>query len=151
MLLPGSPANSSGLEQRLRLKLGIEEQDEEAFYLVEHILLRPLEDDRGQQVPLLAQARHKDPYSLQLSVVLPKLPAALPEIRTSKPSSSRPSGKRRRRISSRTCTGSCKEAMTTFVRAYTDWLDTGGITGRRHSATATMAPHTSMSAMPATG
>jgi hypothetical protein len=60
--------NLSGLEQRLRLKLGITLP--ERFYLVEHILLRPIDGDGKQTAPLLADAYFDDPYSLQLSLVL---------------------------------------------------------------------------------
>ncbi len=58
----------SGLEQRLRIKLGLAD-----FYMVEHVLLRPIDADNGQQpAPLLADARCADPYSLQISFVFPK-------------------------------------------------------------------------------
>ena len=60
--------NLSGLEQRLRLKLGITLP--ERFNLVEHILLRPIDGDGKQTAPLLADAYFDDPYSLQLSLVL---------------------------------------------------------------------------------
>ncbi len=78
-LLPWGEDNLSGLEQRLRLKLGATGQPEERFYLVEHILLRPLgsgplEGDNQQGAPLLADARCMDPYSLQLSLVFPNWP-----------------------------------------------------------------------------
>jgi hypothetical protein len=73
-LLPQQATNLSGLEQRLRRKLGLMEQDEERFYLVEHILLRPMADDEPQPVPLLAEPGRNDPYSLQLSVVFPDWP-----------------------------------------------------------------------------
>ncbi len=72
-LLPRSNDNSSGLEKRLRHKLGLS-QPEEEFYLVEHILLRPMAEDQSQQVPILAVPRLKDPYSLQLSFVFPNWP-----------------------------------------------------------------------------
>lgn len=64
----------SGLEQRLRHKLGLAQaQDpQERFYLVEHLLLRPVPADAGQSpLPLLAEARSADPYSLQISLVFP--------------------------------------------------------------------------------
>ncbi len=86
LLEPPGPDNRSGLGERLRLKLGLREGDEESFCVLEHILLRPMEDDRSQnvngeagRVPLLAATRTKDPYSLQLSVVFPKWPARLRE------------------------------------------------------------------------
>lgn len=64
----------SGLEQRLRLKLGL--QGGPRFHLVEHVLLRPVAEDLRQlgdddlpQVPLLAGAAGPDPWSLQVSFV----------------------------------------------------------------------------------
>lgn len=57
----------TGLEQRLRLKLGIVEPEQ--LYLLEHILLRPTDSDKNQTAPLLADARFDDPYSLQISLV----------------------------------------------------------------------------------
>ncbi len=80
----------SGLEQRLRIKLGLRPTiKEERFYLVEHVLLRPLDADNGQskllpdntrtKVPLLADARCADPYSLQISLVFPDAPKRFPE------------------------------------------------------------------------
>ena len=73
-LQPWGSQNRSGLEARLARKLGIEEASlgsDENFYLVEHILLRPLPGDETQKIPFLANPRLKDPYSLQLSFVLP--------------------------------------------------------------------------------
>lgn len=68
-LLPASTVNRSGLEQRLRLKLG----QGESFYLVEHILLRPMAGDEQQIMPLLSDVPlpGNDPYSLQFSLFLP--------------------------------------------------------------------------------
>jgi type II secretory pathway pseudopilin PulG len=71
-LKPEGEENRSGLEQRIRLKLGITETEED-FYLVEHILLRPIEAEELKQT-LLEKAYAKDPYSLQLSLVFPKWP-----------------------------------------------------------------------------
>ena len=42
------------------------------FLLVEHILLRPMQGDDGQDFPLLADVHTRDPYSSQLSFVFPK-------------------------------------------------------------------------------
>ncbi len=67
----------SGLEARIRLKLGLEPRPgrppgdaplEESLLIIEHILLRPTRDDAAQSVPLLTNARERDPYSLQLTV-----------------------------------------------------------------------------------
>jgi hypothetical protein len=87
-LEPRGGGNVSGLEERIRLKLGLVEAEDERFYLVEHILLRPLEEDARQlspaeeggelwepQVPLLTDAGDRDPYSLQVSFVFPSGPA----------------------------------------------------------------------------
>jgi hypothetical protein len=60
--------NRAGLEQRLRLKLlGVNAPEE--LFLIEHILLRPIDSDKNQTAPLLADARFDDPYSLQISLV----------------------------------------------------------------------------------
>lgn len=69
-LLPPGPTNTSALEERLRLKLGLMADHDETFILVEHILLRPMEGDELQKIPLLSAALHEDPYSLQLTFVL---------------------------------------------------------------------------------
>lgn len=71
--LPARDNNLSGLEQRLRLKLGIRNQEEQ-FYLVEHILLRPMEEDNLGSGPLFGNAHVEDPYSLQVSFVFPAWP-----------------------------------------------------------------------------
>ncbi len=68
---PWGAANRSGLEERVRLKLGVEQDGPEQFLLVEHILLRPMQGDEGQDPPLLAGVHTRDPYSLQLSFVFP--------------------------------------------------------------------------------
>lgn len=68
-LEPFGSENISGLEQRIRLKLGLVEADKEDFFIVEHILLRAMQEDEQQAVPFLAATRSKDPYSLQLSFV----------------------------------------------------------------------------------
>jgi hypothetical protein len=75
-----APDNLSGLEQRLRLKLGLHDQEEQ-FYLVEHILLRPMEEDNplvGREFiragPLFGNVHTPDPYSLQISFVFPAWP-----------------------------------------------------------------------------
>ncbi|MGZ8157292.1 MAG: hypothetical protein ACXWT1_06285 [Methylobacter sp.] len=64
-----SNENRSGLEQILRLKLGIAETGAEKLYVLEHALLRPMDGDNLQQGPLLKNALSQDTYSLQLSVV----------------------------------------------------------------------------------
>jgi hypothetical protein len=81
--------NVSGLEQRLYYLLGfpqtkhrsladLPEDDSGGFYLLEHILLRPIAGDIFQNSPMLLlpfnddqRPPQKDPYSLQLSFVFP--------------------------------------------------------------------------------
>jgi hypothetical protein len=68
-----APDNLSGLEQRLKFKLGLHAQEEQ-FYVVEHILLRPMEKDTRGPGPLFGSAGSQDPYSLQISFVFPAWP-----------------------------------------------------------------------------
>lgn len=70
-LQPFDANNRAGLELRLRRKLNLREP-QERFYLIEHILLRPMAGDATQIVPYLANPRSKDPFSLQLSIVFPE-------------------------------------------------------------------------------
>jgi hypothetical protein len=68
--------NVSGLERVLRHKFGLnpsdKEYEEERFYLIEHILLRPVPDDNHQNGPLLGVSQDiEDPYSLQITLVFP--------------------------------------------------------------------------------
>jgi hypothetical protein len=79
-LTPPGGENVSGLEERVRRKLGL--LDEEETILIEHVLLRPMEEDEVQDVPLLAAAAAGDPFSHQLSFVFrdpPRLPKAFVE------------------------------------------------------------------------
>jgi hypothetical protein len=74
-----TPSNSSGLEKRIRRKLGIAEGE---FHMLEHILLRPRAAD-GEQFKqgnsgtnwqagaFLAKSNRRDPYSHQISFVFP--------------------------------------------------------------------------------
>ena len=62
--------NRSGLERRVSRKLGIADPAER-FYLVEHVLLRPVGGDVYQRGPMLRAVPRRDPYSLQLSFVFP--------------------------------------------------------------------------------
>ncbi|MCP4996287.1 MAG: hypothetical protein GY934_21310 [Gammaproteobacteria bacterium] len=73
-LKPWGPDNLSGLEERLQLKLGLSAEEDEQLFIVEHILLRAMADDKQQDLPILAAARVKDPYSLQLSLLFPDWP-----------------------------------------------------------------------------
>lgn len=68
------PDNQSGLERRVRFKLGLSEHDADRFYLVEHTLLRPMEADTQQTVPLLELPHRREPYSFQLTFVFPDWP-----------------------------------------------------------------------------
>jgi hypothetical protein len=74
LLKPAMGANVSVLEQRIQRKLGLVAAEDEFFFLIEHILLRPMAEDNNQLIPLLADARSRDPYSLQLSFVFPDSP-----------------------------------------------------------------------------
>ncbi|KAA3660333.1 MAG: hypothetical protein DWQ10_06910 [Calditrichaeota bacterium] len=70
--------NLSGLEHRIRRKVGIGFPGEsfysadEDFIMIEHILLRPMRDDDNQVTPLLVDPATKDPFSLQISFILPE-------------------------------------------------------------------------------
>jgi hypothetical protein len=66
---PPEKRSRSGLEDRLRLKLGLTHDDEEIL-VIEHILLRPTQGDEGQEIPLLGGVQTKDPYSLQLTFAI---------------------------------------------------------------------------------
>lgn len=72
-LEPADDDNLSGLELALRRKLGVRDA-EERFYLVEHVLLRPMAGDLHQRAPLLRAAPTRDPYSLQITLVFPDWP-----------------------------------------------------------------------------
>jgi hypothetical protein len=67
----------SGLEERIQRRLGLSVEDGERMFLIEHVLLAPMSEDNippgrlDRQLPLLADAVSRDPYSLQLSVVFP--------------------------------------------------------------------------------
>jgi len=69
-LRPVTANNQSGLQQRIQYLLGLHDESE-AFYMVEHILLRPMAGDDAQLVPMLDDPRYQDPYSLQVSFVFP--------------------------------------------------------------------------------
>ncbi len=58
----------TALERRIRLKLDID--DAADFYIVEHILLRPVSWDRNQHTGILSDTQCRDPYSLRISVIL---------------------------------------------------------------------------------
>ena len=74
------PATHSGLEQRIRYKLGLAEGE---LYMLEHILLRPRGTDSEQSTQtstilnwqagaFLAGSKRQDPYSQQISFVFPQ-------------------------------------------------------------------------------
>lgn len=71
-LEPPGPGNVSGLEERIRRKLGL--QPEEEMILIEHILLRPMEEDQTQTLPFLAKVKTDDPFSHELSFVFLETP-----------------------------------------------------------------------------
>jgi hypothetical protein len=89
-LMPWDSGNTSGLEERIQRKLGLVEDDGERLIMVEHLLLRPIEEDMFQlggnklrEVPLLAASAYKDPYSQQISFVLPGQAGRLNEAESS--------------------------------------------------------------------
>ncbi|HEX8113778.1 MAG TPA: hypothetical protein VF516_38865, partial [Kofleriaceae bacterium] len=76
-LSPGA-SDAGGFEDRLRHKLGL--RDGERLYVVEHVLLRPVLEDKlpaadedEPDVPLLAGVSGPDPWSLHVSVVIAEL------------------------------------------------------------------------------
>lgn len=72
-LNPDSTMNHSGLAKRIQYKLGFV-GEETGFYIVEHILLRPMAEDKQQLIPILTNTQSRDPFSLQLSFVFPTWP-----------------------------------------------------------------------------
>ncbi len=65
------PEDTGGVEQRIAALLGLAVNED--FYLVEHILLRPLpEDVPDERGFLLTEVPGPDPYSLQVTFVYPK-------------------------------------------------------------------------------
>lgn len=78
---PVAGDNRSGLALRIERALGLDPDQGERFVLIEHILFRPMAEDRNQlgvdevrPIPLLAAAATRDPYSLQLTLVFPGWP-----------------------------------------------------------------------------
>jgi hypothetical protein len=80
LLTPPGPdtETESGLAERIARKLGLAASDGERFLLIEHLLLRPIQEDdlapverEYLPIPLLSGAHSGDPYSLQLSFVFP--------------------------------------------------------------------------------
>ncbi len=120
-LQPLSEANRSGLEKRVQTKLGVT-SEEERFYLVEHVLLRPLPGDANQALPFVEETFSNDPFSLQLTFVFPQ-------------GVGRYANKAFRTLVQRTITEETPahliptlrwlppEQMSTFVAAYTSWLE----------------------------
>jgi hypothetical protein len=117
-----STTNRSGLEQRVRRKLGMSSGQEEECYVVEHLLLRPMADDKEQQAPLLANARHKDPYSLQLTFVFPSWPRRFQnsEFRQFVEKTVREETPAHLTVYVQWLD---KDSMTAFVEAYKDWVN----------------------------
>lgn len=115
-LRPLGPENRSGLEERISLRLGLE--DNEKFILVEHILLRPMEGDELQTFPLLSATGLKDPYSLQASFIFPTV---TDRVKGSKVADTplRPADTPFRRLVERTI----REETPAHVTPYVYWLD----------------------------
>jgi len=61
------------LVDRVRLRLGLSNDAATRFLVVEHILLRALPEDAINAQPLLAAAARADPWSSQLSFVVPSV------------------------------------------------------------------------------
>ena len=108
-LRPLGGDNLSGLEERIDLRLGL--GDDEKFILVEHILLRPMEGDELQTLPLLSAAGLKDPYSLQVSFVFPSVTDRIKQPDTPF-----------RRLIERTV----REETPAHITPYVHWLDADG-------------------------
>lgn len=119
LLRPRGEGNLSGLEQRLRYKLGLSGRGEESFYLVEHILLRPIAQDQGQRVPLLAQVDEPDPYSLRIGLVFPAWPER-PGFRTFVERRVREESPAHLVVQVHWLD---RQAMAEFAAAYDEWLD----------------------------
>lgn len=69
-LEPWGRNNLSGLERKLYGILGLDvEEPRDRFYMVEHILLRPMVEEAQRIDPILDPHQCEDPYSLQLSFV----------------------------------------------------------------------------------
>src|SRR5262249_38325828 len=60
------------LADRVRLRLGLPDDAATRFLVVEHILLRALPEDAVNALPLLEAASRTDPWSSQLSFVVPE-------------------------------------------------------------------------------
>ncbi len=75
-LLPWLELQPSGLEKRIRFKLGLTDAAAVPIYIIEHILMRPTgEVEDPPREPVFADADRDDPYSLQLTVALPTWPS----------------------------------------------------------------------------
>jgi len=81
---PQGEANRPGLADRVERRLGFSAASGERLLVIEHILLRPMVEDLNQlgegeisPIPILAASQMRDPYSMQLSVVLPSGPERL--------------------------------------------------------------------------
>ncbi len=70
-------APASGLERRIAAKLALDPEAGERLLLIEHILLRPTGADADQGLPFLENAARGDPFSLQITVLMP---AATPRL-----------------------------------------------------------------------
>jgi len=71
LLAPPGAAADPPLVQRLRLELDLPLGDDERLLLIEHLLLRPLPEDAGQGPALLTLVPRADPFSLQVTLLLP--------------------------------------------------------------------------------
>ncbi len=115
-------ANQSGLANRVRRKLGVTASQDEDFYIVEHVLLRPMEGDKQQQAPLLGAARAKDPYSLQLSFIFPNWPPRFQNTEFKQFVEKTVNEETPAHLTVYT-QWLDKDTMTAFAAAYNDWTD----------------------------
>ena len=70
-LAPDGPENLSGLEERIALKLCLQPDEGETFFMTEHMLLRMIPGDQSQTEALLTASASADPFSMQISFVFP--------------------------------------------------------------------------------
>jgi hypothetical protein len=68
---PWGRANPSGLEERIKFKLGLFEDDGEQMIVIEHLLTRPSQLHQFDWLSEQWPASSSDPYSLKLTFVFP--------------------------------------------------------------------------------
>lgn len=84
------PESRSGLENRIALMLGMNTPFsgfEENFYLIEHLFLRPVDQDASDDDNLISFVAQPDPYSRTVTFVFPSVSSKIPDANTSDKSS----------------------------------------------------------------